>query len=157
MMKLKCIFKLLLVLLVVNLVLISCKEKQKKIIENFNNEKIVAQNSEINTDTLVYAEKDHFKSGSTQIILKGRITLGHEVSAFSPCGDDNDFWIWADEEVKDVYYNLTKDKEPYTPIFVSIEIIDRGKSEDGFAAEYKSTYEVVKVLEARNISDMDCD
>ncbi|GAL78294.1 hypothetical protein JCM19274_4793 [Algibacter lectus] len=38
-----------------------------------------------------------------------------------------------------------------------IEIIDKGKSEDGFAADYDSTYEVVNILEARNISDIDCE
>ncbi|GAL78295.1 hypothetical protein JCM19274_4794 [Algibacter lectus] len=82
-MKLKNIYKPLLVL-VVNLFLISCKEKQKTIVENVTNEKILEQNSEINTDFPVYSEKGESKSDSTQNILRGRITLGHEVSSFSP-------------------------------------------------------------------------
>ncbi|AUC23224.1 MULTISPECIES: hypothetical protein [Polaribacter] len=156
-MKLKDIFKLLLVLFVFNPFLISCKEKQKKTVKNFTNEKIVEQNSKINTDSLVYSEKDQSKSDYTQNILRGRMTLGHEVSSFSPCGDNNEFWILAEEEFYELYYNLTKNKEPYSPIFVSIEIIDKGKSEDGFAADYESTYEVVNILEARNVSDIDCE
>ena len=156
-MKLKDIFKLLLVLFVFNSFLISCKEKQKKIVKNFTNEKIVEQNSKINTDFLIYSKKDQSRSEYTQNILIGRMTLGHEVSSFSPCGDNNEFWILAEEEFYELYYNLTKNKEPYSPIFVSIEIIDKGKSEDGFAADYESTYEVVNILEARNVSDIDCE
>ncbi|GAL64055.1 hypothetical protein [Algibacter lectus] len=156
-MKLKDIYKPLLVLFVVNLFLISCKEKQKTIVENVTNEKILEQNSEINTDFPVYSEKGESKSDSTQIILRGIITLGHEVSSFSPCGDDKEFWIIAKEELTELYFKLTKNKAPYSPIFVRIEIIDKGKSEDGFAADYDSTYEVVNILEARNISDIDCE
>ncbi len=156
-MKLKNMYKPLLVLFVVNLFLISCKEKQKTIVENVTSEKILEKNSEINTDFPIYSEKRESKSDSTQNILRGRITLGHEVSSFSPCGDDKEFWIMAEEELTQLYFNLTKNQEPYSPIFVRIEIIDKGKSEDGFAADYDSTYEVVNILEARNISDIDCE
>ncbi|QXP52850.1 hypothetical protein [Cellulophaga sp. HaHa_2_1] len=151
------ISKLLVVLLIINLFLTSCKEKQKNSVENFTTKKIIEQNSALNTDFLVYSKKDQFPSDTIKHIMKGRLTLGHELSRFSPCGDTNEFWILAEDELYNLYFNLTKNKKPYTPIFVRIEVIDKGKSEDGFAADYKSTYEVKTIVEARSISDIDCD
>jgi hypothetical protein len=156
-MKLKDIIKLILVLIVVNQFLISCKEKQKRIVVNFTTEKLVEQNLKINSDCPVYSEKDLSKFDNTQNILRGKMTIGHEVRSFSPCGNDNEFWILWEEKLNELYFNLTKNKEPYTPIFVRIEIIDKGKSEDGYAADYDSTYEVVNILEARIASNIDCE
>lgn len=90
--------------------------------------------------------------------LKGKLTLGHEANSFKPCGSDTIFWILDKTgKLKNLYANLTKNKKAYTPIFVEIEIIDKGKAEDGFPAEYDSTYEVINILETRETSDRDCE
>ena len=59
-------------------------------------------------------------------------------------------------KLKNLYSQFTKNKKAYAPIFVEIEIIDKGKAEDGYAAEYESTYEVINILEARELSNKDC-
>ncbi|GGG43614.1 lipocalin family protein [Bizionia arctica] len=91
-------------------------------------------------------------------ILKGKLTLGHEAKSFEPCGSDKVFWV-SDKtmELEKVYNDLTEGKKPYTPIFTEIEVIDMGKSVDGFPADYNSTYEVINILEARMVSDKDCE
>ncbi|WP_158977962.1 lipocalin family protein [Cellulophaga sp. L1A9] len=89
-------------------------------------------------------------------IVKGRLILGHEEQSFYPCESDADFWILGDTELSNLYHKLTKEKKPYWPIFVEIEIMDHGKALDGFAAEYDSTYEIVTILQARELLDSDC-
>jgi len=90
--------------------------------------------------------------------LEGQLTLGHEVRTFKPCGSDKTFWI-SDKtgKLKEFYSKLTVGKKPYTPIFIEIEVKDKGKAKEGFPAEYESVYEVVNVLKARNISSKDCE
>ena len=89
--------------------------------------------------------------------LEGQLTLGHEVRTFKPCGSDKTFWV-SDKtgKLKEFYSKLTVGKKPYTPIFIEIEVKDKGKAKEGFPAEYESVYEVVNVLKARNISSKDC-
>lgn len=50
------------------------------------------------------------------------------------------------DELKNHYEELTEDQKPYTPIFAEIEFIDKGKSDEGFAADYDGVYEVLKVV-----------
>ena len=90
--------------------------------------------------------------------LEGQLTLGHEVRTFKPCGSDKTFWV-SDKtgKLKELYSKLTVGKKPYTPIFIEIEVKDKGKAKEGFPAEYESVYEVVNVLKARNISSKDCE
>ena len=90
--------------------------------------------------------------------LEGQLTLGHEVRTFKPCGSDKTFWV-SDKtgKLKEFYSKLTVGKKPYTPIFIEIEVKDKGKAKEGFPAEYESVYEVVNVLKARNISSKDCE
>ena len=77
---------------------------------------------------------------------------------FKPCGSDKTFWV-SDKtgKLKEFYSKLTIGKKPYTPIFIEIEVKDKGKAKEGFPAEYESVYEVVNVLKARNISSKDCE
>jgi len=90
--------------------------------------------------------------------LEGQLTLGHEVRTFKPCGSDKTFWV-SDKtgKLKEFYSKLTVGKKPYTPIFIEIEVKDKGKAKEGFPDEYESVYEVVNVLKARNISSKDCE
>ena len=89
--------------------------------------------------------------------LEGQLTLGDEVRTFKPCGSDKTFWV-SDKtgKIKELYSKLTVGKKPYTPIFVEVEVQDKGKAKEGFPADYEGVYEVVNVLKARNISGKDC-
>ncbi|GEM_PF-427148 len=89
--------------------------------------------------------------------LKGELILGHEARTFKPCGSDKTFWI-SDKtgKLKQLYTELTKSEKPYSPIFAEIEVIDKGRAKEGFPADYESTYEIIKVLKTRDLSDKDC-
>ena len=52
---------------------------------------------------------------------------------------------------------LTEDQKPYTPIFAEIEFIDKGKSDEGFAADYDGVYEVLKVVKTTETTEGDCE
>ena len=106
----------------------------------------------------------HQNEGGTTLLeqksktLEGQLTLGHEVRTFKPCGSDKTFWVSdTTGKLKEFYSKLTVGKKPYTPIFIEIEVKDKGKAKEGFPAEYESVYEVVNVLKARNISGKDCE
>ena len=80
-------------------------------------------------------------------VVKGQLIIGHEVRSFVPEGDSIDYWIYDDsDELYQKYDELTKGTKNGKPVSVELEVVDMGKAEDGFAAEYTSVYEVVKVL-----------
>lgn len=104
------------------------------------------------------------KNSEEQTILKrqtktakGRLVLGHEARSFQPCGSDEVFWI-SDKttNLKQLYDELTIGADAYTPIYVEMIFMDKGKAKAGFPAEYKSVYEVVEVLRAEEVSDRNC-
>ena len=89
----------------------------------------------------------------TPQLLKGKLSLGHESHCFSPDGSNKVFWIYKrGEDLEKRYYELTKGEKPYTSIYAVLKVIDKGKAEDGFAADYDGVYEVVSVLETHVLS-----
>ncbi|MEP0211594.1 MAG: hypothetical protein ABJD66_00145 [Cellulophaga sp.] len=93
-------------------------------------------------------------------VVSGKLIFGVEVATFQPCGSDKIFWITDNSKetgkLEKLYYALTNGKDPYSPIYAKIEIIDKGKDKYGFAADYNGTYEYVNVLEVRHIKSSDC-
>lgn len=150
----KIVLTLLLLVSVGKLALAYSDNKQKSSTNKLSYEKLIEQKLILNSGSYI---EETPKPNNISKTLKGRLTLGHEVSSFIPCGSDNNFWIFETVELANLYAKLTKNKKPYTSIFVRIEIIDKGKAEDAFATSYDSTYEVVKILEAREVSDKDCE
>lgn len=99
-----------------------------------------------------------FKKGPSSSILKGHYIYGHEVRSFSPCGSAKKFWIIdKTEELKNRYERAIEQQGQDTAIFVEIEIIDKGKANDGFARNYESVYEVVKILNITEKGNKDCE
>lgn len=90
--------------------------------------------------------------------LSGKWTLGHEVRSFKPCGSDKAYWV-SDKtgELQELYNELTVSEKPYTPIYAEIEFIDKGRSKEGYPADYESVYEIVSILKTRELSDKDCE
>ncbi len=79
--------------------------------------------------------------------VKGTLVIGHEVRSFVKEGDSLDYWI--DDETGNLmrkYDELTKGTKNGTPVYAELEIIDMGKADEGFAAEYTGVYKVVKVV-----------
>lgn len=112
---------------------------------------------EYKKDNINHAKDDKSLSLKDSKILKGELILAHETRTFKPCGDNKTFWIIdKTETLNELYAELTKNKKPYTPIFGQIEITDKGEASEGFASNYESVYEITKILETRNVSDIDC-
>lgn len=93
-------------------------------------------------------------------VVSGKLIYGVEVATFQPCGSNKVYWITDNYKktgkLEKLYYALANGKEPYSPIYAKIEIIDKGKDKYGFAADYNGTYEYVSVLEVRHIKSSDC-
>lgn len=80
--------------------------------------------------------------------VKGELVLAHEVRSFTATGDSLSYWI-VDKtgELTRQYDELTEGNKNGTPVYVELEVIDKGKSDEGFAAEYAGVYEVGKIIQ----------
>lgn len=119
--------------------------------------RILKYNRIIKTQNTAQNEKDAAISEEKVKTLKGKLTFGHEVSSFQPCGSDKMFWISGETtDLKLLYDELTVGEKPYTPIYAEIKFIDKGKLNEGFPADYESVYEVVAILKTEKVSDNIC-
>ena len=51
------------------------------------------------------------------------------------------------EKLKEEYEKtIGNNPKPYTPVYAELKVIDTGKSNEGFAAEYTGVYHVKEVL-----------
>lgn len=80
------------------------------------------------------------------LTVKGRLVIGHEVRSFVAEGDSADHWI-VDKagELTRRYDELTGGVKNGTPVYVELEVLDLGPSDEGFAASYDGVYQVVTV------------
>ena len=79
-------------------------------------------------------------------ITKGTLIFAHETRSFTPEGEDEAYWI-TDKSGKlaEEYDRLTEGVKSGTPVHAELEVVDMGKSNEGFAKSYKSVYKVVKI------------
>ena len=56
------------------------------------------------------------------------------------------YWI-VDKtgELTQKYDNVTKGVKNGTPVYAELEVVDMGKSDEGFAADYDGVYQVMKI------------
>lgn len=85
--------------------------------------------------------------------VKGYVTIAHEVRSFTAEGDTVSYWI-VDEtgELNEKYDQVTKGSKNGVPVYVALDIIDLGKSDEGFAANYPSVYQVVKINKIESVN-----
>ena len=85
---------------------------------------------------------------STTFTVKGKLVIGHEVRSFIAEGDTTSYWIIDDSGTLKEEYEKTIgiNPKPYTPVYAELKVIDTGKSNEGFAAEYAGVYHVKEVL-----------
>ena len=85
---------------------------------------------------------------STTFTVKGKLVIGHEVRSFIAEGDTTSYWIIDDSGTLKEEYEKTigNNPKPYTPVYAELKVIDTGKSNEGFAAEYAGVYHVNEVL-----------
>lgn len=84
----------------------------------------------------------------TPVLVRGKLVLGHEARSFTAEGDTVDYWIIdKTEKLDSLYEAATKEStQPYTPVHAELKVVDAGKAEDGFAADYDGTYKVVEII-----------
>lgn len=80
--------------------------------------------------------------------VKGELILAHEVRSFTATGDSTAYWV-VDKtgELTRQYDELTGGSKNGTPVYVEMEVLDMGKSDEGFAADYAGIYKVCKIIQ----------
>lgn len=88
------------------------------------------------------------------ITVQGKLSIGHEVSSFTPDGDTTDYWIDDVTGELDSLYTIAvgENAEPYAPVYVELKVYKLERPTDGFAAEYDGVYEVVEIIKIEPIS-----
>lgn len=78
--------------------------------------------------------------------VKGKLVIGHEVRSFTAEGDSLDYWVSDETGVLiQKYDEITKGTKNGEPVYVELEVIDQGKTDEGFAADYAGVYQVMKI------------
>ncbi len=91
------------------------------------------------------------------VLVKGMLTIGHEVCSFVPCGEEKVYWVIDNTlSMVDEYTALTEDKEAFSPVYAEVKVLNKGKAVEGFSEEYDGVIEVVEVVAIQAISDNDC-
>lgn len=78
--------------------------------------------------------------------VRGEVIIGHEVRSFVQGGDSTAYWI-VDEtgELMQKYDEITEGTKNGMPVYAELEVVDAGKAEDGFAADYAGVYRILKI------------
>lgn len=78
--------------------------------------------------------------------VKGKLIIGAEVRSFIPEGSDEAYWV-IDKTGKlyQQYDKITKGVKNGIPVYAEQQVEDMGKSNEGFAANYKSVYHIHKI------------
>lgn len=94
--------------------------------------------------------------------VKGKLVLGHEVAAFTPCESSKSYWIYDTSGKMDSLYNAEKQKlidtNPYQDLYCELKVIKEPKATEGFAESYDGMYKVIDVIKIVPLSETtDCD
>jgi hypothetical protein len=88
----------------------------------------------------------------------GHVAFGFEVSAFHPCGSDEQWWIAGGGDalldLQDRYWALGLN--PYEMAFAELEGLQSGKGEYGHLNAYQREFRVLDVRDVRLPADGDC-
>lgn len=78
--------------------------------------------------------------------VKGTVVLAHEVRSFTAEGDTTEYWIIdRSGKLEAQYDSIAGGMKSGKPVAAELEVIDKGKSDEGFAADYAGVYEVVSI------------
>lgn len=76
----------------------------------------------------------------------GELIIGPEVRSFKPEGSSEIYWIIDKTgELYLEYDKKTGGTKNGQPVQADLQIVDMGKSDEGFAANYKGVYHVYKI------------
>lgn len=82
--------------------------------------------------------------------VRGILEITHEVRSFKAEGDTSSYWIVdTSGELLERYDKVTGGVKNGTPVYVELNVLDKGRSEEGFAASYAGVYHVVSIRDMR--------
>lgn len=88
------------------------------------------------------------------LVVAGQIIMGHEVCSFKADNDTSEYWF-NDKTGKltEMYEKAAPDgMKNYTPVKAELKIVKKGKSDEGFAAEYEGTIDIVEIISVESLS-----
>lgn len=85
-------------------------------------------------------------TGEQRFLTKGTLVLAHETRSFTPAGDSLARWV-VDKtgRLAQEYDKLTGGIKNGTPVYAELEVVDAGKTDEGFGKTYTSIYQVVGI------------
>ncbi|MEG0455121.1 MAG: hypothetical protein RR559_07245 [Bacteroides sp.] len=85
---------------------------------------------------------------TTPLTVQGKLSIGHEVSSFTPCGDTLTYWVDDHANHLDSLYKkaVGENAEPYAYVYAELKVTASGKRDEGFAADYDGVYKVVEII-----------
>jgi hypothetical protein len=89
-------------------------------------------------------------------VLRGLVTIGHEVRTFRPCSGGNALWLLGDSpalsEIMQAYRQALPSSKPYTPVLMILAGKYATAPPEGFGAEYGGAFfatQFVRLAEKR--------
>lgn len=84
--------------------------------------------------------------------VKGILKMGHEVRTFRAENDTQDYWVVDTSlQLNKAYNEIIGEVNMGTPVYVELEVIDKGKTDEGFAASYDGVYHVAQIKEIKEV------
>lgn len=82
------------------------------------------------------------------VTVAGQLAIGHEVRSFKADNDTLEYWfVDKTGKVKEMYEEIAPEgMKNCTPVNAELKVIYKGKSDDGFAADYDGVVEIVEVM-----------
>lgn len=80
-------------------------------------------------------------------IVKGTLRIGPEVRSLKNSRDQKEYWVIdKTQHLYELYDSLTQGIKNGVPVEAELVVKNTGKSDEGFAADYAATYEVIKII-----------
>lgn len=99
------------------------------------------------------AEENSVQPAATEVkadtvTVTGQLAIGHEVRSFKADNDTLEYWfIDKTGKVREKYEELVPEgMKNCTPVKAELKVVKKGKSDDGFAADYDGVVEIVEVI-----------
>lgn len=80
--------------------------------------------------------------------VKGTLIIGHEVRSFTADGDSASYWVVDGTDKARLMYRETlgASAASYAPVDVEMDVLDLGRSLDGFSEQYDGVYMINKII-----------
>ena len=92
-------------------------------------------------------------------VVGGKLTLGHEVREFIPCGSSASYWLQAEPSLLSLLGSRYDDlsESPYDPVYAELSgTFDSIVPNSGFAADYDGVFELDHIAGVSELLDSSC-